>query len=135
MKMRAVLGVIMLVAASVVGCQSGESLTAAGKVVVEPLPSREVRVAWADVWQDGDDVVVRGCLVRREVSAHPLTGHVDVTFLDTDGNVLKKVSSRDVGVRRSTPGKGGKLSPFEVRVKFTPPTETKAVVAYHAGSH
>ena len=42
-------------------------------------------------------------------------------------------SFRQIGIRRSSPGKGPKLTPFEIRVDFTPPLDSKLTLAYHAG--
>ena len=130
-------GVAMSVLATALlsGCQHGKNLTAAGEVTVQPVSTKTVRVVWAEAWQDGEYTVVRGGLMRRGISAYPLTGHVDVRFVDADGHVVRHASSREVGIRRSTPGKGPRLSPFELRLKFRPAAGSTAVVAYHAGAH
>jgi hypothetical protein len=116
-------------------CQTGVNLTAAGRVSVETLPAETARVVWAEVWQDGDETVVTGRLVRRGVSSCPLTGHVDVTFLDASGKLLKKACSPEAGLRRTSPGKGPRLSPFRLRLKLILPESAKAVIAYRGGAH
>ena len=112
-------------------CQTGVNLTAAGRVSVESPPDERARV----VWQDGDETVVTGRLVRRGVSSCPLTGHVDVTFLDANGKLLKKASSLEAGLRRTSPGKGPHLSPFRLRLKLIVPENARAVIAYRGGAH
>ncbi|MGB2821007.1 MAG: hypothetical protein WBF17_08500 [Phycisphaerae bacterium] len=116
-------------------CQTGVNLTAAGSVSVESPPDERARVVWAEVWQDGDETVVTGRLVRRGVSSCPLTGHVDVTFFDAGGKLLKKASSLEAGLRRTSPGKGPHLSPFRLRLKLIVPENARAVIAYRGGAH
>jgi len=118
------------------GCsQTGRDLTAAGQIAVEPVRSETIRLAWAEVWQQGAETVVKGRLVRRGTSSHPILGHVDVKIIDAGGKVVGEGNSPVVGVRRSCPGKGPKLTPFEVRMKLVPPTGGKVVVAYSGGEH
>jgi len=127
---------LALAAIGVSGCgQPGVNLTAAGHVAVETPPAERARVVWAEVWQDGDETVVTGRLARRGVSSYPLTGHVDVAFFDANGKLLKKASSPEVGLRRTSPGKGPHLSPFGLRLKLIVPENARAVIAYHGGAH
>ena len=127
---------VAAVLAAVSGCgRQGRDLTATGQVVVEPVASETVRWAWAEVWQEGEEVVVEGRLARRGCSSCPVLGHVDVTILDADGKVIRQASSPVMGIRRSTPGTGLKLTPFALRMKLTPPADARAVLAYHGGGH
>ena len=118
------------------GCSgTGRDLTAAGLVSIQTVPAKTVRVAWAEVWQEGGQTVVRGRLVRRGISSCPLIGHVDVEFLNANGQLLEKAHSPEVYVRRTSPGTGPRLSPFELRLAFVPPENSKVVIAYHGGVH
>jgi hypothetical protein len=62
-----------------------------------------------------------------------MTGHVDVRFVAGGGEVLKEASSPQIGIYRSSPGKGPKLTPFEIQVNYTPPEDSRLILAYHAG--
>ena len=125
---------LVLVAAS--GCVTrGTNLTATGKVSVKVEPAEKVRVAWSEVWQDGDETIIKGRLIRRGSSLYPLTGHVDVSVMAPDGTVIKEATSQQIGVRRTTPGKGPKLTPFKLAMNFTPPQDSQVVIAFHRGTH
>ena len=138
MKAAAMVRVVALASVVLVvsGCAPpGENLTASGRVSVETVPAERVRVVWAEVWQNGEETLITGRLVGRGTYSRPLLGHVDVTFLDPERKVLKKARSKKVYIRRTSPGKGPHLTPFEVHVKFAPPKNTRVVIACEDGFH
>jgi hypothetical protein len=77
------------------GCTPpGENLVTAGKVVVNKQSLGRVRVSRAEVYQDGETVVV-DCNLRHPGAGHyhGTMGHMDVAVLGPDGVMLAQKSS------------------------------------------
>ena len=99
----AAIGVAMAgVLCSAGGCSPpGENLVTAGKVVVEAQSVGRVRIFTADVFQDGDTLVVDVSLRRPDHHGPQTMGHMDVAVLGPDGAMLAQKYVHDTWSRRS----------------------------------
>lgn len=117
------------------GCASlGENISQEGKVAVERVPSAKVDILRADVYQQEENVAVRGVLQRHNHTTEPLQVHIDATILSGDGRVLTETIGRDVWVPRRSPGKGFQSNEFDLPLPVTPPEGSTLKLVCHAGS-
>jgi hypothetical protein len=137
----AVIGMCLgIVVTTVPGCVTNRvSLVDQGIVSVDTVPSEKVSILWADVYEDGEDVVVYGTLRRRGYTGYPMKTHVDVTISSPDGTVLEEARTPDIDVPRYILGKhtrsrGIRGKRFEVRFREVP-QGSKINMVVHVGPH
>ena len=92
-----------------------------GVVSLERQHSKKVHIAWGNVHQDGEDIVVSGVLMRHVITSYPIWRHVEVVVVAPDGTVLKETRTSDIKVPRRVPGRGFNTKRFEVRLAGIPP--------------
>ena len=92
-----------------------------GVVSLERQHSKKVHIAWSNVRQDGEGIVVSGVLMRHAITSYPIWRHVEVTILAPDGTVLQEARTSDIQVPRRVPGRGFNTKRFEVRFPGIPP--------------
>ncbi len=92
-----------------------------GVVSLEQQHSKKVRIAWGNVKQDGEDIIVSGALMRRAITSYPIWRHVKITVLAPDGTVLQEARTSNIKVPRRVPGRGFNTKRFEVRLAGIPP--------------
>ena len=90
---------------------------------------------WAEVRQEGEYAVVTGSLTPKGVGIRHYSGHVDVEFVDSEGELNKKVRSETIRLCLRGPGKGPKFRRFRIRANTVVPEGGTVRVAYHLGSH
>ena len=102
-------------------------------VSIETIPSALVHFSDMAVTENGNELVITGKVYRRNRSISG-SGHVDVTILDSAGNVIEKGSiPYTPSTLPKTPGaRKHQGSRFEVRLPCVLPSESKIQVAYHA---
>ena len=104
------LGVCMLAVAipSLWGCATNRvSLSDLGTVKLEIVPSKDpyVHISEADVYQDGNELVVTGTAVKRGPLFTTYKGHIDVAVISPEGETIKQASAeyrRHPSRRRTT---------------------------------
>jgi len=117
------------------GCSSNRiSLVDQGVVSIEAEPSKNVRILWTDVYQDGEDIMIYGVVRRRSHTSYPLKTHVDIKVFNTDGKVLQEARTPDIYVPRRVPGKGINWKCFKLRLPDIPENSRVQAVA-HSGLH
>ncbi|MFQ5455876.1 MAG: hypothetical protein ACE5EA_06700 [Nitrospirota bacterium] len=104
------------------------------RVFLERLPSKDIYVSRAYVYQEGNDIVISGKVRTHRVSRILSKGHVDIGIFDPDEIVLAKVSvsypSRVISRRRGYPE-----SSFSVLIPVIPPQGATVRVGYHGSSY
>jgi hypothetical protein len=115
------------------GCATrSANLVKAGKVKLELVPSSGNYVSRVEVKQDGDELVITGTVKRRNFSGIG-GGHVDVSLISPEGEILEQVSTyytpRIISRKRGSSRHRG--SHFEVRLPTVPSAGSKICVGYH----
>jgi len=102
-------------------------------VSIETIHSAQVQISDMAVSEDDNELVITGKVYRRNPSISG-SGHVDVTILDSAGNVIDKGSIPYTPTTLpKTPGaRKHRGSRFEVRLPCVLPSGSKIQVAYHA---
>ena len=102
-------------------------------VSIETVHSARAHISDVAVSEDGNELVITGKVYRRNRSISG-SGHVDVTILDSAGNVIEKGSVPYTPTTLpKTPGaRKHRGSRFEVRLPCALPAGSKVQVAYHA---
>ncbi len=102
-----------------------------GRLGLEVGSSEYAEVAAVSAWAEQGQTVVSGW-VRRTGMASGLSGHVDVAFLDRQGNVLHQTAaSSSVG---RIPQRGQRHAHFIARLPEMPAAAERVRVRYHGGS-
>jgi len=112
-----------------VGCASHRvNLAENGKIIVERVPSKNIYVSKAHVYQEENELVITGRVKRSNTSALD-GGHVDIAVVSPEGKVLDKVSTSYTPriIRR----KGSHESLFSARLTMIPPVGTTVRLVYH----
>ena len=118
------------------GCATNrEDLVDKGVVSVETEPSEKVKILWADVYQDGEEIVVYGVIQRRIHTSYPLMTHVDVTLYSSEGETLYETRTQDMYVPGRIPGKGIDWRRFKIRLPEMPPQNSRIDMIVHRGDH
>jgi len=116
------------------GCASKHvNLITKKGVSIETIRSPRVHISDMAVSENGNEFVITGKVYRRNRSISG-SGHVDVTILDSAGNVIEKGSVPYTPTTLpKTPGaRKHRGSRFEVRLPCVFPAGSKVQVAYHA---
>jgi len=102
-------------------------------VSIEAIHSAQVQISDMAVSEDGNELVITGKVYRRNRSISG-SGHVDVTILDSAGNVIEKGSVPYTPTTLpKTPGaRRHRGSGFEVRLSGVLPAGSRVQVVYHA---
>lgn len=115
------------------GCASNRiDLVDIGQVSLQRLPSRGTYISRVHVFQDGDELVIRGRL-RRGPSSMLGLGHVDIAIVNPEGKILKEVHTNYVPqilVRKQR-----RQAYFGVRISVVPPPGSTVRVTYQPGTH
>jgi len=98
-------------------------------------PSKKAEILWADVYEDGNDVLVKGVLRRIGHSNAPFNVHVDVAIFSSDGKLLYEHSTPEVGVPRKVVGKGTGWKRFNATFPGQIPEDSSIRVVCHAKPH
>jgi hypothetical protein len=109
------------------GCTPpGENLVTRGQVLVDKQSSGSVRISRADVYQDGENLVVDGSLYNSGLHRQRSKGHTDIAVLSPDGTMLAQKSFRDSWQSHSH----GRTY-FTTRMPLTPPKGSTIRVLFH----
>ncbi|MHC4624649.1 MAG: hypothetical protein ACYS4W_12190 [Planctomycetota bacterium] len=128
--------VLGMLTAAISGCATNRiDLVDEGLVTVETVPSKGVRILWADVYQDGEDMVVCGVVQRRSDTSYPIRAHVDITVLSPEGTVLQETRTCNIYVARRLAGKGMNWTCFRARLPGTPAEGSRVHMAVHSSEH
>ena len=115
------------------GCATrSANLVKAGKVKLELVPSSGNYVSRVEVEQDGDELVITGTVKRRNFSGIG-GGHVDVSLISPEGEILEQVSTYYTPriISRKPGSSRHRGSHFEVRLPTVPPAGSRICVGYH----
>lgn len=128
-----ILFVLMILSVSITGwaCASNcVNLLKDGTLKLETISSRGYYISKVHANQVNDELEITGKVKRRSYSGTG-GGHVDITIISPDGEVLEKLST--FYVPRMIPSRRmhTRESRFEVRLPTIPPTGSKVRVAYH----
>lgn len=117
------------------GCTGSRvSLVDQEVVSIKAKSSKNVRILWTDVYQDGEDIIVYGVVRRCSHTSYPLETHVDIKVFNTDGKLLHEARTPDTYVPRCATGKGIHWKRFKLRVPEIPRNSRVQAVA-HSGPH
>jgi YD repeat-containing protein len=111
------------------GCASHRvNLVENGKIIIERVPSKNIYVSKAHVYQEENELLITGRVKRSNTSVLD-GGHVDIAVVSPEGKILDKVSTSYTPriIRR----KGSRESLFSARLSMTPPEGTTVRLAYH----
>ncbi len=111
------------------GCVSHRiNLVENGKIIIERVPSKNIYVSEAHVYQEENELVITGRVKRSNTSVWD-GGHVDIAVVSPKGKVLDKVSTSYTPriIRR----KGSRESFFSASLPMTPPEGTTVRLVYH----
>jgi len=128
--------VLMIVSISMtgLGCASNRvNLIKKGTVTLERIPSKGYYVSHVDVYQNDNELVLHGN-VKRRTHSNTVTGHVDITIVSPDGEILGEISTsyRPRIILRRRLRKC--TSYFTVSLSIVPPKGSIVRVAYHKDS-
>ncbi len=120
---------IFIACIAMIGCTAkGVNLVDKGIVSIEKVPTSDIYVSAAYVYQDGDELVISGKVKHRH--AHRKSGgHVDITILDPEGKIIMEVTTSYLP--RIIRSKGSREARFSVRLPFIPPKGSTVRVAFH----
>jgi len=125
--------VLMILAAcmTVWACASNRAnLLKDGKVKLECIPSKSYYISHVDVYQNDDKLVLHGN-VKRRCHSDTETGHVDITIVTPEGEILEQISTlykpRIIPTRKMH----RRTSYFNVCLSTIPPTGSIVRVVYH----
>ena len=116
------------------GCASKHmNLVTQKGVSIEAVHSAQAYISDLAVSEDGNDLVITGKVHRRNQSISG-SGHVDVTILNSAGNVIEKggVPYTPTTLPKTPGARKHRGSRFEVHFPGVLPAENKVRVAYHA---
>ena len=77
----------------VIGCASLSNFTKHGSYAIEEVNSKGISISKTKAYLDDGVFIVSGQLNRKHVTKS-YHGHVDIAVLDSDGNIIDKVSTR-----------------------------------------
>ena len=102
-------------------------------VFIESVDSAQAYISGMAVSEDGNELVITGKVHRRNRSISG-SGHVDVTILDSAGNVIEKggVPYTPTTLPKTPGARKHRGSRFEVRLPGVLPAGSKVRVFYHA---
>jgi hypothetical protein len=102
-------------------------------VSIEAVYSERVHISDLAVSEDGNELVITGKVHRRNQSISG-SGHVDVTILDSAGNVIKRgdVPYTPTTLPKTPGARKHRGARFEVRLSCVLPAGSNVRVAYHA---
>ena len=130
-----VMTVLVFAAAMIAGCsEQGPDLVSNGTLSLEKVNAKGIHVMWAELRQEGEDVIVTGGLVAKGVGNWRRSGHVGVQLLDANGNVVEQACSDLIYMSLRGPGRGPRIKNFKVRMQATASQGKTARVTYHIGS-
>lgn len=111
--------VILLTGVFVTGCASAKTnLEETGQITIERVPTKGTYVSEANVYQDGDELVITG-KVKNKHTHNRREGYVEIKILDPDGKVIESVNSQYFP--RNIRKKGKRESSFTVKLSLIPP--------------
>ena len=116
----AIAAALTILAITMSGCSSQNSLVKQGIASVETKPSKKVEILWTDVFRESEEIRVCGVVRRRHHTIYPLKTHVDSAILTPDGKVLREARTPDIYVPRFVPRKGINWKRFEIRFPDMP---------------
>lgn len=125
--------IILFVSMAGLACASKRiNLIKNGTRKLEIIPSRGIHISKVYVIQEGDRLLIKGTVKRRS-SYNVGSGHIDISIISPEGEVLEKASTNFIPrIIPSRPGRRKSLgSRFEVRLPTIPPAGSKVHVAYH----
>lgn len=131
-----ILFVLMIVSFSMIGlaCASNRlNLLKDGTFKFEPIPSKNYYISYVNVYQNDNELVLRGHVKRRSRVGGG-SGHVDIAILSPDGDVLEQISTLHRPQIILTRRMHNRKSTFEVRLPTIPPAGSIFRVAYHRES-
>ncbi len=125
----------LIVLAVVSGCTTGGTdLVAAGAVSLEKVHSEKVRIVSAEVRQDGENAVVTGSVAAATKSLRGYHGYVEVEFVDSQGELLRRVRTETFYTPPKCSCKGSRSRGFYVSTRMAVPDGGGVRVAYHLGT-
>ena len=128
-----ILFVLMILSVSMTGwaCASNSvNLLKDGTLKLEPISSGGYYLSKVHVNQVDEGLEITGKIKRRSYAGIG-GGHVDITIVSPEGEVLEKLSTFYVPRMIPTRRMHTRESRFEVRLQTIPPTGSKVRVAYH----
>ena len=122
------LNIVMV--AALAGCATGNELVRNGTLNVEPIASHRARVSSLYVRQEAEGICVRGKVSKRYSGRGRIPGHVHLSVIGPEGDVLSDT-------RISYKGRGGKArsANFYARIPTEPPVGSTLRVTHHSRAH
>lgn len=72
---------------------NGTNISQNWTVTIERIDSKKLFIPWADTYEDGNNLTIRGVIEQRYHFATSLKAHVDVTIIDSNGQLLKEAKT------------------------------------------
>jgi hypothetical protein len=124
---------LVVLALTVIGCESHSitetDMVADKQLTVAAQTSKQVILSTPKVIRSGDVVTITGVVERRGNDNSVLTGHVDVTILDQQGETIVIVPA--ALNPRKVPTSGQRRSQYEIRLGVVPPEGSSIRVAFN----
>jgi len=120
---------LFVVGTGLAGCAFNRvDLVDEGVVRVERVDPETTCIARPHVYQDGDELVIRGTVkcTRFRGFSH---GHIDIAIMSDEGELLQSLSA--LYHPRIIPRKGGRASRFHVTMPLKPPAGAVVRLAFH----
>jgi hypothetical protein len=112
------------------GCtMHGTNISKSGKVTIERISSEKVFIPWADVYQDGNNLLVTGVVERRYPSTGIFTTHIDIKVIDSTGQIVNERRTKDIYVP------SGLWTRFNLNFCIIPPENAIIKAICHSGKH
>jgi hypothetical protein len=104
------------------GCAGGPyRLVDRGRIDLENRASGNVFVAWSDVHEEQDGLLVTGVLKRRDTVGRPIKARVEVEVVSTTGSILDTAQSDAIYVPHRKVNRIPGFQRFRVRLSSRPP--------------
>jgi hypothetical protein len=120
---------LIVFASGLAGCAFNRvNLVDEGVVRVERVDPETTCVARPAVYQDGDELLIRGSVKCHRFRGFS-RGHIDIAIVSAEGEVLQSLSA--LYYPRIIPRKGGRESRFHVTIPLKPTAGAVVRLAFH----
>ncbi|MHC5082558.1 MAG: hypothetical protein ACYTET_01270 [Planctomycetota bacterium] len=128
--------VAVLMAAILTGCSSSQmSKLDEHEIVIEKQDSSNVKILWADVYQQDGQMYAAGILKQPATNTRTIKTHVDIQIVSADGSVQSEIISGDLIVPANSFSKGLSWKRFKVPLSGELPKGATVNIVVHSGSH
>ena len=112
------------------GCATYTDPVREGGLSIERVSSQRAVVGYVYVRDESGKYRVRGTVKKRFLSRGPIPGHVHITLIDPDGEILS-----DTPVRYMRKSAKSRSADFHLELGPEPPTGSTLRVSHHPASH